>query len=133
MIKTKRLGIAEGVEYHSLNHNDIRQTILKILEDPSYSLNAHKSSAKFKDQKEKPLDRAIWWIEWLLRNPHSEYFKSPVFRLGFISANSYDVITFVILSFALLMIVSMKLFCFCGRRYFKFTKSNKNSRHKKVE
>lgn len=39
-----------------------------------------------------PLERAVWWIEWILRIPDVEYLKSPVLRLGFVAGNSFDII-----------------------------------------
>lgn len=50
-------------------------------------------SKNFRDQPEKkPLDRAIWWIEFILRNPNPSYLRSPVLDLGFFKSNLYDVI-----------------------------------------
>lgn len=129
----KRLGVAEGVNYHSLNQSETRNIILRVLENSSYALNAQKWSVKFRDQKEKPLDRSIWWIEWLLRNPTCGYLKSPTFRLGFIQANSYDVIIFVTFAITLTLVIALKLFWIFIRTFYKFTKINKNARHEKVE
>ncbi|XP_055315318.1 UDP-glycosyltransferase UGT5-like [Sitodiplosis mosellana] len=131
LIKTKRMGIAEGVDYLSLNHNQIRKTILKVLEDPSYSLNARKWSKRFRDQKEKPLDRAMWYIEWLIRNPDCEYLKSPVLRLGFTIGNSYDIIASITVFLTLSLIISLKLFSCCVRKSFKLNYSK--PLHKKVD
>lgn len=134
-MKAKKLGIAKGVDYLSLNWNGTRQTILKVLENTSYATNAKMISAKFRDQKEHPLERAMWWIEWLIRNPDSgHYMKSPVFRLGFIAGNSYDVVAFAILCIALSLILSFKIFGYCiiwvGRC---FQQARNNSPHKKLE
>lgn len=48
-------------------------------------------SKRFRDQATKPLDRAIWWIEWAIRNPNAEHLKSPILKLGNFAANLYDV------------------------------------------
>lgn len=125
------MGVAEGVDYLSLNYNQTRKTILKVLSNPSYSKNARIWSARFKDQKEKPLDRAVWWIEWLIRNPNCEYLKSPTNRLSFISANTYDIIALITIFFILLLIISLKLFSHCVRKYFTFNYSKHF--HKKIE
>lgn len=90
----------------------IKEKLHKILEDPKYKKNAEELSTRFRDQKEKPLDRAIWWIEWALRNPNADFLKSPVLRLGFITGNSFDVIAtitiilIVILSFVTKWMIS---------------------------
>ncbi|XP_031638675.1 UDP-glucuronosyltransferase 2B7-like [Contarinia nasturtii] len=133
LIKTKRFGISEGIEYHSLNYDDLKTTILKVLKEPSYAMNMQKVSARFKDQKEKPLDRAIWWIEWLLRNPDCDHLKSPVFRLGLIVGNSYDIIAFIILLVTVILIISLKLFSYCIRKCSRNIYSEETMPHRKSE
>lgn len=108
----------------------MKNVILKVLKDESYARNAKKWSARFRDQKEKPLDRAIWWIEWLLRNPNCEYLKSPVHQLGFIAGNAYDIIACVTLIFAVVGVLIMNLLCYCTK---KMLKKNENLKHKKTE
>ena len=109
----------------------INEKLHKILEDPKYMENVKKLSARFRDQKEKPLDRAVWWIEWLLRNPNAEFLKSPVLQLGFIKGNSFDVIAIV--TIILLVIVSfvVKLIFSCIRQAFK--EQNQGAIHLKAE
>lgn len=125
------MGITEGVDYLTLNHDETLKTILKVLKDSSYALNAQKWSKRFRDQKEAPLERAIWWMEWLIRNPDCDYLKSPTHRLGFISANIYDIIAVITIISSLLVIILLKLFYNCVRKYCQFNHSKRF--HKKVE
>lgn len=53
-------------------------------------------SARFRDQPEKPLVRAVWWIEYILRNPNPEHLRSPVVMLGSFVSNLYDILLFCI-------------------------------------
>lgn len=93
LIRSVQLGIAEPIEFRTMTTEIVKEKLKLILEDPKYATNMAKLSFQFRDQKEKPLDRAIWWIEWVLRNPNAvDFLKSPVLRLGFIAGNFYDVI-----------------------------------------
>lgn len=113
LVKTRRLGMAEGINYINLNTADIKSTLLKVIGNASYSINAKKVSQKYRDQKEKPLDRAVWWIEWVLRNPDAENLRSPVLRLGYAVGNSFDILAFifcsVLFSFVVILIMSVYL------------------------
>jgi glucuronosyltransferase len=60
-------------------------------------------SQRFRDQPELPLTRAVWWIEWALRNPKPEHMASPVLPLGFIRSHSLDVLFAVVLAVALIV------------------------------
>lgn len=60
-------------------------------------------SKHFRDQPELPLERALWWIEWKLRNPDSNHLNSPAnTKLNGIQSNSYDVISVLILTLIML-------------------------------
>jgi glucuronosyltransferase len=67
-------------------------------------------SQRFRDQPEKPLVRATWWIEWALRNPKPDHMTSPTLQLGFLKSNSYDVLIFVLLAIAAVIYAIRKLF-----------------------
>lgn len=112
------MGISEGVNYASLTKEGIVNGLMKLLENPSYALNAVKWSARFRDQKEKPLQRAVWWAEWLLRHPDCDYLKSPVLRLGFIVGNAYDVIAFILLVIVAFLVIFVKCIraCLCSKK-----------------
>lgn len=115
------------MDYLTLNVKETTETILEVLEDPTYAINTVKWSARFRDQKEKPLDRAVWWIEWLLRNPNCDHFKSPVHRLGFIAANAYDVITFITLFLIAFSILFYNCLKKCTKRsHYKKSDKKKN-------
>lgn len=109
MKSVKRLQIAESLDFYSLSYNKTKTTLQQILENPKYTKNAKKLSIMVNDQMEKPLDRAIWWIEWVLRNPNINTFKSPVNTLGYVVGNSLDVISFATILFLLHMFMLYKL------------------------
>lgn len=115
MNKVKSLGISESLDFYSLTYNNTRETIRKVLENPNYSTNIQKLSKQVKDQKETPLERAIWWIEWILRNPNVNHMRSPVHKLGFFISNSFDIIAFEIAIFVLFIFFAYKLHSFYQR------------------
>lgn len=99
-------GVGEELEFATLTTQNIIDKLEAVLENPKYSENAAQLSARFQDQKETPIERAVWWAEWLIRNPNCDYLKSPVLKLGFIGGNSYDVIAVISIAiFVILWIV----------------------------
>lgn len=63
-------------------------------------------SKRFRDQREKPIDRAVWWIEYILRHPNPDHLQSPVLKLGFLRSNLFDIV-FAIGFICCLMITSI--------------------------
>ena len=41
----------------------------KVIEDPKYGRRAREHGSLLMDDINKPLDRAIWWLEYALRHP----------------------------------------------------------------
>lgn len=117
-MKSIEHGIGEKLDFHALTTEDVVDKLRKILEEPKYAKNAKELSASFRDQKEKPLDRAVWWAEWLIRNPDCDYIKSPVLRLGFIAGNSYDIIAVISVAIFVILIVFAKMCLFIIRKLF---------------
>ncbi|XP_062544576.1 UDP-glucosyltransferase 2-like [Armigeres subalbatus] len=95
--KSLRANVAERLNVWTLTTEQIVQTVSKVLNDPSYRTKMQEKSALFRDQPEKPLDRALWWIDWCLRHPKAETIQSPTLRLGLWKGELYDVKVFVIL------------------------------------
>ncbi|XP_017015519.2 UDP-glycosyltransferase UGT5-like [Drosophila takahashii] len=61
-------GMAEVLDISNLNAETLTNTIHELIENPSYSLRAKKMSKTFKDRPMSPLDTAVWWTEYALRN-----------------------------------------------------------------
>jgi glucuronosyltransferase len=103
------LGAGERIFYQSITVENFKRTILKVLENPEYTKNAQKISKRFKDQPETPLDRAIWWIEYILRNPKPDHLQSPTVKLGSFISNGYDVLVFILLTCLLISYLAFKM------------------------
>lgn len=73
-------------------------------------------SARFQDQPEKPLERAVWWINWVLRNPNPDHLTSPTLKLGFIKSNIYDILGAALLLVFVVIYVFYKLVSLCLRK-----------------
>ncbi|XP_055623108.1 uncharacterized protein LOC129766560 [Toxorhynchites rutilus septentrionalis] len=115
-------GVAESLDFGSLSVDKIRNTVLKVLENPKYRENMKQRSKFFRDQPEKPLDRAIWWIEFVLRHGEIEHLRSPTLDLGTVQSNLIDVYGFFL--FVLLVVYKMIVYLLGNFSYRK--KSSKS-------
>lgn len=101
-------GVREGttikLDYATLSVESIRSALVEVLENPKYFQNAQRRKRLFRDQPDKPIDRAIFWIEWVIRHK-DEYsvIQLPIGELGVFVSNSYDVIGFLIGSIIFIM------------------------------
>ncbi len=88
-------GIAEFLYFNDLNQENLYKKLHLMLTNPKYGENIKITSNAFKDQKETPLERAIWWIEWAIRNPNVTHFKGNGQHLNFLQIESIDVYAFL--------------------------------------
>lgn len=86
-----------------------------MLNDPSYAKNMKLVSDLFRDQKEPPLERAVWWIEWMLRHPNATHLQSVGFEFNLIQLQSIDVLAFIFVMIWLCLWTLKILICFLIR------------------
>nr|XP_016931662.2 UDP-glucosyltransferase 2 [Drosophila suzukii] len=68
-------GMAEVLDTNDLNADTLTETIRELLENPSYSERAKEMSISFRDRPMSPLDTAIWWTEYALRNRDTNHMR----------------------------------------------------------
>ncbi|XP_069681643.1 UDP-glycosyltransferase UGT5-like isoform X1 [Periplaneta americana] len=61
-------GLGEKLEYETVTKERVLQTVRAVLGNYSYRDNMRNLSVLFKDQPETPLERAVFWTEYVLRH-----------------------------------------------------------------
>lgn len=100
-------GIAEFLYLSDLTKENLYEKLHSMLTNPKFEENIQITSKAFKDQKETPLERAIWWIEWAIRNPNVSHFKGNRQKLNFIQIESIDVYAFLTIIFSTIVCVQL--------------------------
>ncbi|XP_055608294.1 UDP-glucosyltransferase 2-like [Uranotaenia lowii] len=106
--RTVRAGVGVALDMKTLSADKIRQALLQVLEDSQIQSKMKKRSALLKDQPEKPIDRALWWIEWVLRHPHSNHLRSPLLKLNYLAKNNLDVFSLLTTIIVIVFIAGYK-------------------------
>lgn len=104
--------VAVMIDYRNLTLDVFKTKILTVLEDPAFLKNAQKISKLFQDKPQKPLEVAIWWVEYAMRNPNLDNLKSPTLLLGPFASKSYDVLLALVVSLHLIALTLVKVFKF---------------------
>lgn len=74
-----------------------------------YVNKLHQLSKLIKDQHERPLDRAVYWIEYIARHHGASHLKMPSRKLYSFQRGMLDVI-FIIGAFSVLFLMCLGLF-----------------------
>ncbi len=112
-----RLGFGQFIQYQDINDDNLFEAIKEMLTNDIYAENAKKYGTLLMDQITKPLDRASWWLEHIMRHPGMYVAKSGAHRLNWIQYNLIDVYAFL-LSILILVLFALKLIiqCCCCRK-----------------
>ncbi|XP_067292890.1 UDP glucuronosyltransferase 5 family, polypeptide A5 [Pseudorasbora parva] len=113
--RMKARGTAKLVDIAELNREMLLQALQEVLHKPSYRENMQRLSRLHHDQPMKPLDRAIFWIEFVMRNRGAPHLRTQSFRMSWIEYHSIDVILTLLMIFVLSCFVIfsiIKYLCF---------------------
>uniref|UniRef100_A0A182N7I6 Uncharacterized protein n=1 Tax=Anopheles dirus TaxID=7168 RepID=A0A182N7I6_9DIPT len=120
-------GGGKRLSIEHVNKEELASTIREIMTTESYRTNMKRMSALFRDQPEHPLDRAVWWIEWVLRHPDATEMMTHGVRLHWFIKYSYDVLLPL---FAGIAIVCHGLFLIVRRLFCRRKSASKHSKQK---
>lgn len=95
--KAETDGFAKKIELRHLTSEKLYQAIAEVITEPKYKIEVKKRQLYLRDQKESPLERAIYWTEYVLRHKGAYHLQSPAKDLTFFQYYMFDVVLFVIL------------------------------------
>ncbi|XP_066524186.1 UDP glucuronosyltransferase 5 family, polypeptide A1 [Hoplias malabaricus] len=85
-------GTAKLVDVATLERNVFLEVLKEVLHKPSYRENIQRLSKLHRDQPMKPLDRAVFWIEFVMRHGGAPHLRTQSFRMSWITYHSVDVL-----------------------------------------
>lgn len=93
--RAKRAGFGLGLDHNVVTSSELRQTIERLLTEPSFAKTAKQMSARYRDQPMTPQETAIWWTEYVLRHNGAHHMRVAGQDLSFIAYHSLDVFALV--------------------------------------
>lgn len=110
--KAVKSGMALKLDIVTIDKETLSSTISELLNNPRYIDAAQLRSRNFQDQKETPIERALWWIDYVARNEDVSFLKSDKLkRMNYFYKHSIDVIAFLTIVVLLVIFCIAKLVC----------------------
>ncbi|XP_050523255.1 UDP-glycosyltransferase UGT5-like [Daktulosphaira vitifoliae] len=120
-------GIAIKVPYFSLTHQAFGDALHKLLNNPSYALSAKKISAIFKDEPLTQLEKAIFWIEYVIRHKGAAHLKTSANELYWFQYLLLD----IFFSISCILLISFYVIKKLVKRTCKICSKEKTPKNKK--
>ena len=92
--------------------------------NPRYQSSVSQLSDLIMDQPLHPLDRAVWWLEYLLRHPHNTSMRPHTHNLAWLQYFLLDILAVLLIVSSILIFILYKLISCCRRKIVLKKKSD---------
>ncbi|XP_053182149.1 UDP-glucuronosyltransferase 2A2-like [Scomber japonicus] len=118
-------GVAKVVDISIMNKDNFLEALKEVLYEPSYRDKMKALSNLQRDQPMKPMDRAVFWIEFVMRHKGAPHLRTESYKMSFIQYHSIDVVAFLLAVILLVVTVFIAAVKFLWRRVFSRSKVKK--------
>ncbi|XP_027491607.1 UDP-glucuronosyltransferase 2C1-like isoform X4 [Corapipo altera] len=118
-------GAAVHVDFNTLKTQDLVDALNTVIHNSTYKENALKLSKIQHDQPVKPLDRAVFWIEFVMRHKGAKHLRPASHHLTWYQYHSLDVLAFLFTCVAIAVFILVKCCLCCCRRCGRIPKRKK--------
>ncbi|XP_023320254.1 UDP-glucuronosyltransferase 2B19 [Eurytemora carolleeae] len=112
-LESKNLGIM--LDWDNLSAQEMILAIQKAMTDVEMAKSMKEMSRLFKDTPARPVEKAAWWIEFVIRNGGADYFKPNSMNLPWYKVLNLDILVLVLLCILVSVYISYKIFKSCLR------------------
>ncbi|CAL8104481.1 unnamed protein product [Orchesella dallaii] len=114
VMQAESRGYAKMVEIVDLSEEKLESAILELINNPSYVQKAQALSKLVKDLPQTPLDKAVYWTEYVLRHKGAPHLRSAARDLNFFQYYVMDVAAVLLTA---LVIIIYLISCCCKTIY----------------
>ncbi|XP_062963289.1 UDP-glucuronosyltransferase 2B19-like isoform X2 [Cynocephalus volans] len=118
-------GAAVRLDFDTVSSTDLLNALKTVINDPLYKENIMRLSRINHDQPTKPLDRAVFWIEFVMRHKGAKHLRVAAHDLNWVQYHSLDVIGFLLACVATVIFAITKCCLLCCQKFSKTGKKKK--------
>lgn len=130
MQKANAAGFAIVLQFKNITDTSLRWALNELLENPVYTAKMKRASQIFRDRPESPLEKAVYWVEYIIRHEGADHLRSAGVNLSWFSYFLLDIIGVFIVLLVLVWLVVKRVAdkLFDGIKYGKETQNIKIKR-----
>ncbi|XP_047108291.1 UDP-glycosyltransferase UGT5-like [Schistocerca piceifrons] len=95
-IAQAQLGVR--LDFEDVTKETLLRSSRSVLEDPKYKENMRRMSAIFREHQADSLERAVWWVEYVIRHKGAPHMRSAALDLHWWQFLLLDVIAFILVA-----------------------------------
>ncbi|XP_040822682.1 UDP-glucuronosyltransferase 2B16-like [Ochotona curzoniae] len=118
-------GAALRLNWRTMSSTELANALKTVINNPSYKENVMTLSRIHHDQPMKPLDQAIFWIEYVMRHKGAKHFRVAAHDLTWYQYHSLDVIGFLLACVTIICFLVIKTCLFVCQKLIDVGKKKK--------
>ncbi|KAK1174543.1 UDP-glucuronosyltransferase 2A1-like isoform X4 [Acipenser oxyrinchus oxyrinchus] len=119
MVHMEVKGAAVVLNVNQMKTQDLVDALNNVIQNKTYKENAMRLSRIHHDQPMKPLDRAVFWIEFVMRHKGAKHLRPEAHNLTWYQYHCLDVIGLLLAFVIALLFIIVKSCSFCFRKCCK--------------
>ncbi|XP_056602934.1 UDP-glucuronosyltransferase 2A2-like [Triplophysa dalaica] len=123
-------GAAVVLDINTMTSKDLLDALNTVIYNTTYKESMMKLSRIHHDQPMKPLDQAVFWIEFVMRNKGAKHLRVQAHQLTWYQYYLLDVMAFLLTIFTLSVFIFIKTCCFLSRKCFRRTVPDRRAKNK---
>ncbi|XP_029767798.1 UDP-glucuronosyltransferase 2A1-like isoform X7 [Terrapene carolina triunguis] len=121
----KAKGMAVELDFNTMQTQDLIDALNMVINNSSYKENAVRLSEIHHDQPIKPLDRAVFWIEFVMRHQGAKHLRPAAHELTWYQYHCLDVLAFLLVCAAVAVFIAVRCCLFCCKKCGRIVKKKK--------
>lgn len=122
LLRLQERGAGKIIELADVNKHSFEQGLQEVLSQDRYRQNMQRLSALHRDQPMHPMDRAVFWMEYVIRHKGAAHLRTQAYDMPWYSYHSVDVVLVLLAAVAVLLLSVVAVFrflCCRGKRKTK--------------
>lgn len=119
ILRAEQKGYAVMLEWSNFTAEGLYNAIDKARHDPNVAENMRIANKIFLDQKESPVERAVYWVEYVMRHNGAHFLKPKSMDLYWYEYHHVDIILLIISTLSLTFSIFILICICCCKRMCK--------------
>ena len=127
LLRAERHGYARLLEWDDLTTEGLKTAILESMENREMQEALERVHSLYTDREMKPVEKAVWWIEYVCRHQGADVLQSIGENVPFYQYHHLDIVLFltsILLVLVTIFVFTCKLCCQCCCRCNKKRKTD---------
>ncbi|XP_019377806.1 PREDICTED: UDP-glucuronosyltransferase 2C1-like isoform X1 [Gavialis gangeticus] len=118
-------GMAVELDFNTMKAQDLVDAVNMVVNNFTYKENAIRLSQIHHDQPVKPLDRAVFWIEFVMRHKGAKHLRPAAHQLTWYQYHCLDVLAFLLTCATVTLFIAVKCCLFCCKKCGRIVRKRK--------